>query len=129
MTKSGVARREAAICAVARDAGLDSEALLALAGFRIEGPGCEQGSDEEGMFWYTLIRPKWSGMECGDTLPDRLAAVEGAMRALVGDDDIDWEAGTIAEDVQSQFCGKFAEIVKAAGALLHQQTTQPMLRA
>lgn len=92
--------------------------MLQLAGFRIEGPGVEHGSDNQDVFWFTLMRPTWSGVVFGEAAADRESVVEEAVSTMVNDDDVDWEAGGISEDAQSDFGAKFAAVVRRAGSIL-----------
>lgn len=66
--------------------------LLVDAGFTIEGPGGADCEELRGRYWWTLYRPGWSSVECGEMAFKRESwAVGDAVRALLIDEDIDWE--------------------------------------
>ncbi len=81
--------------------------LLAEAGFRIEGPGDPTDDGLVGRYWWTLMRVGWSGIECGDDFESSLQARGDAVRALLSDEDLDWERGRVREHAIRAFPANF----------------------
>lgn len=78
-------------------------ALLADAGFRIEGPGAAEDGELCGRFWWTLSRDRWSGIECGDDFASEPEARADAVRALLADEDLDWTARVVRDHATHDF--------------------------
>jgi hypothetical protein len=78
-------------------------ALLADAGFCIEGPGAVEDGELCGRYWWTLMRDSWSGIECGDDFGSEPQARADAVRALLTDEDLDWTACVVQEHAINDF--------------------------
>lgn len=78
-------------------------ALLADAGFRIEGPGAAEDGELCGRFWWTLVRDSWGGIECGDDFGSESEARADAVRALLSDEDLDWGTCTVRDHALGDF--------------------------
>lgn len=84
-------------------------ALLRDAGFRIEGP-----SEEGGIYWWTLYREGWSGIECGPDFATEAEAERDAAAALLADEDLDWSGPSIRREARTQFPADFESRMRTA---------------
>jgi hypothetical protein len=90
-------------------------ALLADAGFRIEGPGAVDDGELCGRYWWTLARDSWSGIECGDDFSSEPEARADAVRALRADEDLDWTECVVRDHATADFPLDFP--VRMAGVI------------
>lgn len=88
--------------------------LLGDAGYAIEGPGDRDDEQLAGRYWWTLLRERWSGIECGDDFATHAQAVGDAVAAMLLDEDLDWPLAEVAPDGAEQFPAEFAHRMGAA---------------